>query len=485
MQNANILNFLGVIIIILLLVFFHSRGWVPYDEGWFVAAADRSNLGESIYQDYLFLYNPGGVWMNQIGMSVFGRSILATRIMAGVNALAAMGIIFLISKQLGFSRLDKILATGIYLFWGPGIINFGWPVMWCLTGALANGLFVSQRKFFRAGIMAALIFIFKQNFGLAILAANVIYWLINRDFRRAKYLKGFIRGYALVIILVLAYFAQIGSMNEYLRQIWYFTVERIFLAGALKSPWPWEYPLPLYKLLPKLAMYLLPAVIAIWGIFKLDANKKIWALILANFWLLSIRPTTDLIHLAPLLALTGVVMAVSKKTIFGMALIMLLGGGIFQSLWGRYYRWNTPLAAQNVYVNHPRVTLFVDKTAAASINKLTLYFEKFKSEEKYLFVYSFSPMWYPVLNKQNPTKYDYLHSGVITIVDEKMVISSLIKNDVLTILTDHEVSNEKNLISEFIRQRFSPEYRVNEYTIWKKSPGPYLTRLTESAVLNQ
>jgi hypothetical protein len=435
---------------------------VPYDEGWFVAAAERMAKGQKIYTDFLYLYNPGSLLVNRLAMGLLGTSILATRMLALVNSLVAIWIIHLISGRLKLSKLTEILTLGVYVFWGPGQINFGWPVMWCLTAGLACGLWIWDKKYRWAGVAAGLTFVCKQNFGMAIVLICLVY--LRWEIRRLA------AGWGVVMLAMMGYLWLNGSLTAYISQIWYFTVDRILVGGALASPWPWEFAGPAgYKLI-KTGLYLTPLVIAIWAFGKSRSPEaKFLPLLAMGYYMFSIRPTTDFIHLAPLLAVTGPVMASARPNRWlSLGLGILLICGVYKAVWGRYYRWNTPLVAQNVWVNHPKVRLFTDETAARSIWGLSSYFETNLSPEKNLFVYSFSPVWYVILGKANPTKYDYVHSGVTLANDEKQIISDLQAKNVSTILTDHEIAGDRTPVANFISENFEPSFRVNEYTVWRR-----------------
>ena len=460
----------------MVLIIIHTRGWIPYDEGLFLAAAARMDAGQKIYADFQFIYNPGGVFLNFLAFRLFGVSILATRILALANCLVGVWLVLRIVKKYNLTILGETLAVGIYVFWGPGQINFSWPVMWCLSGGLLWVLMFLEKRYFWAGIAAGLTFIFKQNFGLGIaIASGIGLVLIETGERRISWVK-FVGGYGLTISLLVAYFVSQGTLIIYLKQIWYFTVVRILVGGALKSPWPWEYPTPIYILMVKLAGYAWPAGIAVWAWIKSRTlSGKIVPLLVLAFWAVSIRPTTDFVHLAPLIALTGLTGVVATKEMSGKSKYLLMLGlagiliwGAGQAVWGRYYKWNTPLISQNIWNNNPRVRIFTDKTANQSIILLTDYFAKNLNKENKLFVYSFSPIWYVILGKENPTQYDYVHSGVILAEDEEKIISDLINQKVRVIMTDHKMEDSGKMIVKYIKQFYQPTLRVNEYTIWEK-----------------
>ncbi|EKD86424.1 MAG: hypothetical protein ACD_37C00294G0003, partial [uncultured bacterium] len=83
-------------IAIFFLLFIHLHGFISYDDGWFLQGAKRIIDGEIPYRNFEFLYNPGGLYLNAIGFLLFGQSILASRIVALINSLIAVFLIYLV-----------------------------------------------------------------------------------------------------------------------------------------------------------------------------------------------------------------------------------------------------------------------------------------------------------------------------------------------------------------------------------------------------
>src|SRR3989344_3867084 len=107
------------VFIFLLLLFFHTKGFISHDEGWVLNAASRILDGQVPYRDFYFLYTPGSIFSVAFFFKLFGESILSARILALFFSLFSVGLIYKIIEQ---TTRDKRLATGcllLFLVWGP------------------------------------------------------------------------------------------------------------------------------------------------------------------------------------------------------------------------------------------------------------------------------------------------------------------------------------------------------------------------------
>ncbi len=478
--------FVCLALVLPILIFFHTRGFPTNDEGWPLQAALRLKNGDIPYQDFDYLYNPGVLYINVLAFYLFGTSILSARIMALGNSLLTVLLLFYIARKLKLPKIPTAFLIGIYLFWGPAQINFVWPVMFCLTAGLATGAVYlafpqSHRQnllLLTTGVLSAITFILKQNFGLAIFLSNVMFFIIgSKQFLRIRPLFWHACGYSFVIILQLIYFLNNHSLSSYLGQIWYYTYDRIFLQGVFSTSYPWEFPAPLlYKIL-KTLFYLWPLIISVIALKKsrtLARNTVFFPILCIFYYALSIRPTTDLIHLAPLIALSGISLIIvyhrlltsPVKLFTSLSVSALIIFGAYNSVFGYYYRWSTPLARQNLFLSLPRSYVWVDNRDYQSLNEISAYFAARTPRDKYILVYNFAPIFYFLLDKTNPTPYDYLHSGALTPVVEQNVSSSLENKAVRHIIVNTDLDTDRSEISRYIRLHYRLDRQINNYTIY-------------------
>ena len=478
-----------LVLVFLILIFFHTRGFIPYDEGWFLQAGKRLLDGEKIYKDFEFLYNPGGAYLNALAFSLFGESILASRLLALANSVLTVFILLFISKKLKLSGFLSAVLVLIYVFWGPGHINFVWPVMLCITAALGTGvLFLlgeksknKPRVVFFIGIISALTFVFKQIFGVAIFVTNLLLFLIAKDYRNAKLIFWYFVGYGSIATLQALYFLHNQTLLIYIKEIYHFTVVKIYQQGILNSDLPWNYPAPILTKVFKFFFYFSPILISIVSLKVLFARKKTkmliyFPLITIAYYVFSISPTTDYVHIAPLLALSSLPLVIIyqgnkktwSKTGIGIILILVCLLGIYSSLFRNYYRWNAPLISQSLFSDNHKMLLWTDTKENKNVSEITNYFDKNSKNEQYIFVYNFAPAYYLLLDKKNPTRYDYLHTGVMDTGKQNEIVDVLQKMKLKHILVNIDISKEPTIVSKYIRDNYNIAKEVNEYSIWKR-----------------
>lgn len=478
----------AVLLSVLLMValYLHTHGFPTADEGWVLEASKRMADGEVVYKNFQFIYHPGILYINALAFKALGASVLTSRIVALVNTFLSLFLLLYLCKKNKFLYVLTALVLTGFLFWGAGHINFSWPVMFCMTLALASAALWTawfQRKknkyMIAIGLVTALTIVFKQNFGLAIFVINLFCVFAFTNKSKWKVFRQFLIGLIIIGLAQLIYFWLTASLSWYISDMRYLLIERVFLKGVLNSELPWHYPASPINKIAKVALYNSPLLIALIALFiawKKKNNSVIYYCLLSiSYYVLSIRPTTDYIHLTPLLAFSFFPLAYVLhmfenkwyKSLSILAMLLLVGFGAYSSIFKNYYRWDIPLAKQTQFSSNPNMLVSVDPQSIETINWATSFFNA-HSDEKYFFVYSFSPQFTMFSNKKNPTRYDYLHTGVLSPAIEQEVISNLETKQVKFVLTDVNVEKEKDNIAQFIRNHYRPLSMSGKYTIWQK-----------------
>lgn len=469
-----------------ILLFVHTHGFPSQDEGWFIQMGLRLLQGEIPYKDFQTVYNPGSFLLNAFAFILFGDSVLASRLLAFFNSILSILLLLLLSKALKLGKMLQLLLVLFFVSWGPSHLNFTWPVVFCLTTAITSAALIANQKnpttkFFplTLGLLAALTFVFKQNFGIAILLAQIIYFLLNKEVRNSRFAFLFSAGYIIHIFLTTAFLLLTNSLIPYISDFIKFTIIKIGMEGIYNSPYPWQYPEPLLYKLSKTLFYLSPLLVSILALFKTLKEKKthltFFPLVAITFYLFSIRPTTDFVHLAPLLAistLSFITLFTSTpnkslpKIILPFLPALLTLSGFYTGIISNYYRWNAPLASQSEFSIIPKMGIWVDKKTDQISQAVVNYLNSQASKEKYIFVYNYDPIFYLLTRKHNPTPYDYLHSGVIAKEDELKIISSLQGKKVNFVLANIDLKTSQGEFSKFMRSNFTPKKEIGHYTIW-------------------
>lgn len=475
----KVANSLLVLLLILLPLFFHTRGFVPHDEGWVLNAASRILEGEIPYRDFYFLYTPGSIFSVAAFYKIFGESILAARIPAFLFSILSVFFLYKILKQVTNHKLLVISSVLLFLVWGPFQINFVWMVMLSIASGLATIYFFQKSTqnsnyAYLAGISAALTLLFKQNFGIAIILVSIIDFIFNSKLRIKTKLLNFIFGFIFVTGLFVIYLLVNNSFFIFIKEMYYLLFQKVILQGMLSSPF--IYPDELYKQILKLVFYLSPLIISACSTYlSLKYNKKF--IFVSAFpllyYLFSIRPTTDLIHLAPLISISGIslslIYALTKnkiaKLVIAVIFLAFILLGIYVIVYRGYYRWESPILNHNIFYKHPKINIFVDSKYKEVLDKIEPELKKSKSE--YIFVYHFAPVFYFIADKKNPTYYDDLQPSLLTKSVQDKIASQLKEKKVDTILSNSNLRLEDSIITKFIVQNYYPYKTVHDYTIWK------------------
>lgn len=318
-----------------------------------------------------------------------------------------------------------------------------------------------------------MVFIFKQNFGLAILINIGMGIFFVREYRNKAGIFWFVTGYSIVIFCELAYLIVTQSLAPYISDFYMLTMVKIGQQGIFNSQLPWMYPGTVIQKLGKIILYLMPLIVALWSgriAWRKDKKLLIFSGLVVSFYLFGIRPTTDYVHLAPLLAITPVVLMgggkPQKLIYFGVGI--LAACGIYSSLNRQYYRWNVPLSQQNYFNNMPRVKLWMDAENRQTMKTINDYLMNRAKGDSDLFVYSFSPMYYFVSDKQNPTRYDYLHCGILTDGIEREIADDLERQQPKYVLADVDINADTTSIGSYIREKYNLEVIFGNLCPWRR-----------------
>jgi hypothetical protein len=246
----------------------------------------------------------------------------------------------------------------------------------------------------------------------------------------------------------------------------------IILSGMLSSPL--FYPEPIYRQVAKALLYLSPLIISLiasYYVYKKQKKYLFLTIFPISFYLLSIRPTTDIVHLAPLIAITGIpflfIYKCAKNEIVKQISIFCLIGfilfGIYSVIYRGYYKWGAPILSNSYFYSDPRINVFVNNPDVIKMINDQLR----SSKSEYVFIYHFSPIFYMTSDKKNPTYYDDLTIPLMTNSVQNDVISDIKKNRVDTIVSDSNLQKEQTIVARFVRDNFKLKKVIGGYQIWK------------------
>lgn len=477
-----------VFIFILSLTFFFNRGFSYYDEGFILHASQRVLQGEIPYKDFDLIYTPGTVLLTAGAFKLFGESILAGRVLALLVALLTCYLVYTVCYRATKNYLGSLLAVLIYLVWGPTHINFPWPTVFAFSTGLLTVYFLNRSAEVAggsldfkksslgmtnatfAGIMAFVTFLFKQNFGVAVLLSSCLSFIFIREIRNKKNLSLFFLGWLIVVGIFFVYLVVTDSFVPLLNNIYYYSIRKFLFEDAASTSFPVGV---------KSFLYLFPGLISVMALaaMRKQSHALSFPLFTLFFYLFGVRPTTDYVHLTSLMAASGIPLAIVasttqhrflKKTLLAV-FIVLIGVGVYTGIWKNYYRWDSPLIEQKFFISHPRANIFVDRKFSELIPQILKYTSNKSSENDYIFIYPNAPMFYFLSERKNPTRFINLPQGLHTLEQEQDLVRALHDKKVKMILTNEAPTSwHYALISRYILNNFKKKKEFLEFSLWER-----------------
>jgi hypothetical protein len=434
---------------------FLNRGLVPGDEGYYIHIAERILQGQVPYRDFFLQYPPGYLYLLAACFKLLGTTILTGRISTLVICLGIFGACLKLLRLFGVS---SVRATAIALL---SIAAFGYPlnntplVVWptVLLTEFSMIFLLYWIKTLRTkyllviGLCVGLLFFTKQN--IAIVDAILINAIL--PFSRRGNFKETLKS------MLLMNGVWIGMTG-----IWvYYFFFRNNLPGLLEflsfnhrylAIYPFSYPPLTFLLQPlgffKLLPYYLPIVflaLLLLGLLRRRTGRSMLVLLLpiAGFFT-TVYPTSDLLHVYPyfgLVLVSFLIFIYSQflrfQKLFYLLIFFCIISGFYLTLFREYNRGQAPYIKQNTPLQVPRAKgMLVDSTAARNINTVYSFINSHTKAHDYIFVYSFSPMIYFLLERQNPSRYSIYSPGYLTTSQEQATIHDIQEKKVRYIVAD-------------------------------------------------
>jgi len=476
------LTYLLSLLIVLLLIFFHFRGIIYYDEGYILNSALRITHGQIPYRDFDMVYTPLSFLGTAFFFHLFGASVFSGRLTALVVSLFSVFAIYKIVIKLTGNKLYTFLSIFFFIAWGPTHINFPWPTMFALCLTLYALLFYQKaiqeknpKHFFWMGVMAVLIFFSKQNFG----AGMIILFLIPVIFLRVKRLYSilyYIAGLSAITIIALTLMLVTHSFIPFLNNLYVYTFMKIIAEKTIDTPFLYDGTIVVRIL--KFFFYLSPLIFAGCAFYMTIKKKKQSLLIIpitvAVIYLLGIRPVTDYDHLGPLLAISGMTFPIlflliennmlKKFIFFGCIGMVLLG--FYTAYFSGYYKWETPLEYNTIFATNPRLHIFMTQETLTKSAQLKQYIDSYTKPNEPIFINYYSPFIYFLADRPDASRYDYISPTAIPLFYQQNTIAILQKKHVRLILALGE--NEQSPIANYIRKNYHLTKKISDYDIYTR-----------------
>lgn len=458
-SKINLPLTLDIFLLLILFVYyllFVNRGIVLGDEGYSIHIGERLLRGEIPYKDFFLQYPPGFFYLLSITYSLFGASILSGKLLTLFICLAIYSLILRVLKIFELtSAKDKIISLLIISSYGFPLINIPvvvWPTV-LLTVFLMLAIFKKNNT--SVGILISLLFITKQNIAITeMIIVNIITYLQYNNLK-----------------LTIKSLAYINLMWIFFTIVWiyYFFIRDNNISGLVEflnfnkrylSVYPFSYPPLSYLLQPgglfKLIPYYLPIIFLfnllhklLYG--KLSKKLSIFLLPLTGFFT-TIYPTSDLLHVYPYYGVVLVCFYIFikykyiKNTLIAyIFLILSIISGFYLTFFREYYRYQTPYKNQNTQTKIAVLKgIYIDQNSAENIQATQDYLHKVNNND-YIFVYSFSPLLYSLLGKNNPSRYAIYFPGYLSEKEEFETITDIKDKHVNYIISDGFVNSDTPL----------------------------------------
>lgn len=480
-------SYLSFFLLILLpvLFFFLTRGVITHDEGYILYSSEKLLNGLLPYRDFNFVYTPLSLYLTALTFKILGVSILSSRILILILSLTTCILLYKIIILATKNKMYATLSVLIFVAWGPLHINFVWPVMFAITFAfLACFLLLKfletrlRRYLYLAGSTVFLVFLCKQNFGIAMLLPVFVFFL-TKSSRKINFILDFIFGYTWSFLIFAIYLLQTGSFAPFAHDFYLFTVQRIVIDARLTTNF--IYHDSLFNMIFRTSFYLIPAIASISCLILLFIRRRFHLLFLPffvlSFYMVGIRPTTDYTHLVPLLALIGIPVALYLRYNISSALRMLLFAltfifiilGFWTALFKGYYRWDAPLITHNFFFSNERVNIFLNEKFYNEFKDFIAITNTYTSPDEYILVNSYNPLLYFILQRREPVKNNYLTTDVDPKKYYEEVLGNLVGKEINMLILDHNSINSLP-IQTYVRNHYSLKKTIYDFDVYIRNP---------------
>ena len=384
------------------------------DEGYFIQQATRVLHGQLPYRDFATLYAPGLAFLHAGVFALLGGpSLLAPRVLA---CLARAGLV------LTLFGLTRPLVRNPWWAALPGVVLLlgldDAPVRWephpgwlsSLAAILAVWCAAHQTNGWRliSGLLAALAYVFKQNTGVFILAAVLIWTWPRSAWPAAAFGLGTAAWLAALLmagVQVQQLGVLVGAVNE---------------ASLVSAPEP-------TVLIP------LAALIGGFWLLRRDSQPRVRLYLLGGTALfLTEFPRMDTQHLAwsaPLLLVLG---AAALERVPRALAIACVGATLVLV--------RPTLTSRLAYMAGPRSEVAGVSAPAQTASDIQTTVDDIRARtapDEPVFVYPTSPLLYVLAQRTNPTRFDHLNPGAATPTEIDQIITDLQNTQVrLVVISD-------------------------------------------------
>jgi hypothetical protein len=409
-------------------LFFVNRGFNCLDEGYYLHGAQRILSGQIPYKDFYLQYSPGYFYILAFLYEIFGPSMIAGRFLALFVCLLTIIVSFLVLKKFKMNSYLNIFLTFLCF------VSLGFPLVnipnLLVANVLVALLLVSNYSYWllakpkkqllfslTCGLLLALSFALKQNFGLSFTILFSVLLIIGKKLSLNTF-KNLLLMYAGALIPlfigVYVFFLKdnLNGLTIFINFSKQFTASMPFTYPPIKLIFQ---PTGIFKLLP----YYLPFVVLLTGfVFWLKGYKNLnvfsFAGVAITGFFTSVYPNSEITHVYPFLGLITISFLLFPfkkrlKIASCLLVVLMIVIGFYLTFFTGNYYYGRPYFEYNIYLNLPRTQgILLPKSLGQNTAELATFMNKKTTKNDYILAYPYCPCLYFVLDRPNPSK-DFLY----------------------------------------------------------------------------
>ena len=478
-----------------------------YDEGLILAGAERITKGQLPYIDFWSIYPPGQFYTVALFFELFGASIFVERVYDIIIRSLIPVFIFIIIKNLNFSKKIAYFCWGMALIWSSYSGFPAYPVhtalLFIFISILCFLTYLSSKKnlwLFLAAAFMGLSALFRHDLAAMATAATLTTLFINIKKEKNSFwppIVYFMGGYLLVGLPVTVYFVNAIGLQTFIDYLIILPAEIIPKYRAVPYPSILDFELQFF-IFP---LILLGAfLISLKAIFREKSQKyssyTVFQLgLMGILFMNQVRVRSDNIHLLPvaLVSITTIPAWFSflksyQKRLRPTAqkLSALIYGLVICLV------FIVPIVEKVLSINKDYFKLHANQTVPAAtyitipndLENLAIYLQSITSENESIYVgvknhdqfIANDVIIYFLSNRQYGTRYHELHPGIANTLAVQQEIIQEINNVLVRVIVltsrpsfednDSKIDSGVDLLDNYIAINFELTEQIGEYEVW-------------------
>lgn len=461
------LSFL-LLLILPILLYFVTHGAVMSDEGNILHSAEKILNGKLPYRDFHFQTTPASLFLTVIPFSLLKSSILSSRLLVLAVYLISSILIF---KTVFIATKNNLYATIsilIFISWAPSHVNFSYPTVYAIAFTilccyLLMKFMQTRRKryLFFAGISSFLVLLSEHHIGIALILPVVIFFSVKHA-RSFSIVSIFLYAYLWSFILFCIYLLSNQSFPQ-------------FVSDFFRSPIQFNNSLFAGSVFQNFLNFM-PLIISVASFVLLYIRRRFHLLFLPSilvFFFTAIVFSQDYVQSMLFMSLLGIPVALylryNVSTNVRLLLLLfsciLIFSGFYTGLFKGYYNTSTSLVENSNFFPHPKVNIFIEKKTEHELSELIDVADKYTGPKDYVFINSYDPMLYFILNRKDPINETYILAEQSPKKYYAQVVGNLVAKRVrILLLKNGEIDSLP--IKNFIRNNYSFTKTVGHFDIY-------------------